>query len=417
MSTSTPAKAGDPLTPTDLDTLRLVANGRTAEQIAHELHVSYHTISTRLGQIYRKLNVTDRTSAVVTAHQTGLLSLACPPRTLDLTDLREQLAATTARAEQAEGRLAELARQVKDVGSDWRTQHDAVQSLHRQLNAADERAETDRQEIQYLEGKQAAAEARIAAVSSLAAHWSTLPTHSGAAHQLRTTLGEITAAAIVQILDGPADTPAEPREDRRICPACTWPLHYGQTCAEYRTAVYAADAAFMAAANVRGQIDALLAEGKSPQAHGFTEEETAEQLHARRAHPGWEYATTEGPRKAWDHVDMTPEGGGWERNTAAGREGWDRLDYTEESYWRRVVADKRCAICGAHEHGGRDWYQSAQEWLACWPCADGDRPTCPAGERCEGVDCYRRDEHGPRPSEQPPAGFCPTCEGQPRSTS
>jgi DNA-binding CsgD family transcriptional regulator len=99
---SAPAKAGDPLTPTDLDTLRLVANGRTAEQIAHELHVSYHTISTRLSQIYRKLNVTDRTSAVVTAHQLGLLSLACPPRTLDLTELREQLATATARAEQAE---------------------------------------------------------------------------------------------------------------------------------------------------------------------------------------------------------------------------------------------------------------------------------------------------------------------------
>ncbi|MFE2912848.1 hypothetical protein [Kitasatospora indigofera] len=151
--------------------------------------------------------------------------------------------------------------------------------------------------------------------------------------------------------------------------------------------------------DVRGQIAALLVNGKSPEAHGHTEPETAEQLHARRAHPGWEYATTEGQRKAWDHADMTPEGGGWERNTAAGRDGWDRLDYTEESYWRRIIADKRCAICGTHEHGGRDWYQSAQGWLACWPCADGDRPTCPTGERCEGADCYRRDEHGPRPSE------------------
>ncbi|MCX4232028.1 DUF6221 family protein [Streptomyces ortus] len=71
------------------------------------------------------------------------------------------------------------------------------------------------------------------------------------------------------------------------------------------------------------------------------ESEADPELHARRAHPAWEYATTEGPRKQWDDVDVPPHDDygnlepGWERNTDAGREGWERFDYTEESYWRR----------------------------------------------------------------------------------
>lgn len=77
--------------------------------------------------------------------------------------------------------------------------------------------------------------------------------------------------------------------------------------------------------------------------------ETPEQLHARFAHPGWEYATTTGPRKQWDDVDVPPTGDDclpdptWERNTAAGRDGWERWDYTEESYWRRLRPHPRPA--------------------------------------------------------------------------
>lgn len=70
-------------------------------------------------------------------------------------------------------------------------------------------------------------------------------------------------------------------------------------------------------------------------------------LHARFAHPGYEYRTTEGPRKQWDDIDQPPHGDdgepepGWERNVDAGRPGmgWDRFDYTEESYWRRPRPD------------------------------------------------------------------------------
>ncbi|MFG3488514.1 hypothetical protein [Streptomyces sp. NPDC047972] len=80
-------------------------------------------------------------------------------------------------------------------------------------------------------------------------------------------------------------------------------------------------------------------------------------LHARRAHPDWEYATTEGPRKHWDDVNQPPldDNGDpdptWERNLDAGRpgEGWERFNYTEESYWRRRKTHTEEATATAEE--------------------------------------------------------------------
>lgn len=60
-------------------------------------------------------------------------------------------------------------------------------------------------------------------------------------------------------------------------------------------------------------------------------------LHLTCSMPGWEYATTQGPRKQWDDADTPPDGDGWEPNTARGSDGWERFDYHEESYWRRQV--------------------------------------------------------------------------------
>lgn len=81
---------------------------------------------------------------------------------------------------------------------------------------------------------------------------------------------------------------------------------------------------------------------------------TAAELHARFAHPSYEYATTQGPQKSWDGYDDPPEGNGWERNIDAGRpgEGWERFDYHEESYWRRLRSDATCGFpsCGHPEH-------------------------------------------------------------------
>ncbi|MER7953876.1 hypothetical protein [Streptomyces sp. NPDC096030] len=67
-------------------------------------------------------------------------------------------------------------------------------------------------------------------------------------------------------------------------------------------------------------------------------------LHAECAHPDWDYATTQGPRKQWDDADVPPADDNgepdhtWQRNTDAGNGGWERFDYTEESYWRRPKA-------------------------------------------------------------------------------
>ena len=71
------------------------------------------------------------------------------------------------------------------------------------------------------------------------------------------------------------------------------------------------------------------------------EPESDEQLHARFAHPAYEYRTTTGQRKAWPDCGVPPydEDGEpdttWEPNIAAGNDGWERFDYTEECYWRR----------------------------------------------------------------------------------
>lgn len=68
--------------------------------------------------------------------------------------------------------------------------------------------------------------------------------------------------------------------------------------------------------------------------------EMASEMHARFACPGWQYATTEGPRKQWPDAGSPPAGEGWERNTDAGRDGWERLDYSERSFWRRPVPER-----------------------------------------------------------------------------
>ncbi|MFJ4365088.1 hypothetical protein ACIP4S_13145 [Streptomyces chartreusis] len=73
--------------------------------------------------------------------------------------------------------------------------------------------------------------------------------------------------------------------------------------------------------------------------------ETDAELHARFAHPAYEYRTTQGPRKQWDDAGTPPADDKgdpdptWERNTDAGRDGWERFDYTEESYWRRPLPE------------------------------------------------------------------------------
>lgn len=57
----------------ELQVVRLVASGRSNQQIADELFLSLPTVRTYLRRLFVKLDVHDRTSLAVLAHQAGLL--------------------------------------------------------------------------------------------------------------------------------------------------------------------------------------------------------------------------------------------------------------------------------------------------------------------------------------------------------
>jgi DNA-binding NarL/FixJ family response regulator len=63
------------LTPRELSTLRLMADGRSNKEIANELGISERTVKTHLGHLFEKLGVTSRTEAVKVAARRGLVRL------------------------------------------------------------------------------------------------------------------------------------------------------------------------------------------------------------------------------------------------------------------------------------------------------------------------------------------------------
>ena len=73
--------AGGELSEREREVLRLVARGRTNREVGAALHLSEATVKTHLLNAYAKLGVDDRTAAVVTALERGLLELDEPPRT------------------------------------------------------------------------------------------------------------------------------------------------------------------------------------------------------------------------------------------------------------------------------------------------------------------------------------------------
>jgi ATP/maltotriose-dependent transcriptional regulator MalT len=64
----------EPLTPRQLDVLKLLARGRTNPEIAQELVLSTGTVRTHVQHIIARLGVSDRTGAVVRAIELGLIT-------------------------------------------------------------------------------------------------------------------------------------------------------------------------------------------------------------------------------------------------------------------------------------------------------------------------------------------------------
>lgn len=64
---------GGPLTPRETEILSLAAQGLNSQAIAEKLYLSVSTVKTHLRGLYRKLDVTDRTQAVLVGIQRGLV--------------------------------------------------------------------------------------------------------------------------------------------------------------------------------------------------------------------------------------------------------------------------------------------------------------------------------------------------------
>jgi DNA-binding NarL/FixJ family response regulator len=70
------APAQEPLTPREVEVLRLIARGASNRDAAAALFVSEATVKTHLLHIYAKLGVNDRTAAVALAVERGLVRLS-----------------------------------------------------------------------------------------------------------------------------------------------------------------------------------------------------------------------------------------------------------------------------------------------------------------------------------------------------
>jgi DNA-binding NarL/FixJ family response regulator len=62
------------LTPRELDVLRHLARGRSNGELADELGLSEATVKTHVARIFAKLDLRDRTQAVVLAYESGLVA-------------------------------------------------------------------------------------------------------------------------------------------------------------------------------------------------------------------------------------------------------------------------------------------------------------------------------------------------------
>jgi DNA-binding NarL/FixJ family response regulator len=65
--------AAQSLSAREVEVLRLVARGRTNAEVGTALHISEATVKTHLLRVFNKLGVSDRTAAVTTAMERGML--------------------------------------------------------------------------------------------------------------------------------------------------------------------------------------------------------------------------------------------------------------------------------------------------------------------------------------------------------
>ncbi len=72
------APAGSTLSDREVEVLGLVARGASNREIARGLHLSEATVKTHLIHVFNKLDVADRTAAVTTALEKGILRLEGP---------------------------------------------------------------------------------------------------------------------------------------------------------------------------------------------------------------------------------------------------------------------------------------------------------------------------------------------------
>jgi DNA-binding CsgD family transcriptional regulator len=61
------------LTPAEIKVLRLIVAGKRNQYIANEFGISVHTVRNQLHSIYEKLDVHNKTHAVVVAMKQGLI--------------------------------------------------------------------------------------------------------------------------------------------------------------------------------------------------------------------------------------------------------------------------------------------------------------------------------------------------------